>query len=157
MPNQNENPKSKRKLRNYLLEPEIQLKRAYYFLAFFFCMLGGMFFWAWIQVVIAVEFLDAKAWLVAVRLTDLLEAISPLTLFLYLATGIVFSVLFGVYSSHRVIGPSVAIKHHLNRLKAGDFSKRLHIRKGDELVTVAREINELTDELRKKSDSSEGA
>ncbi len=146
--------KSKRSFKNYLLEPEIQLKRAYYFLAFFFCMLGGIFFWTYAQIVFAVEFLDARAWLVAVRLTDLLEAISPMTLTLYLLTGVAFSIMFGIYSSHRVIGPSVAIKHHIDRLKSGDYSKRLHIRKGDELITVAKLINELTDELRKSNESS---
>lgn len=144
---------SKRRIKNYLLEPEIQLKRAYYFLSFFFCMLGGIIFWTYAQVVFAVKFLDAQAWLVAVRLTDLLEAISPVTLILYLVTGILFSIIFGIYSSHRVIGPSVAIRHHINRLKSGDFSKRLHIRKGDELVTVAKLINELTDELRKQNEN----
>lgn len=144
--------RAKRKIRNYLIEPEIQLKRAYYFIAFFFCMLGGIVFWTYAQIVFAVEFLDAEAWLVAVRLTDLVEAISPVTVVLYLITGFTLAVLFGIYSSHRVIGPSVAIAHHINRLKEGDYSKRLFIRKGDELVTVARLLNELTDELRKRED-----
>ena len=86
-------------------------------------------------------------------MTDLLESISYYTLAGYVIIGVLFSVLFGIYSSHRVIGPSVAIKLHMDRL---NYTKRLIIRDGDELVTVAKVINEYTDELRgiKKEDEN---
>lgn len=142
--------KIRRSWRNYLIEPEIQFKRAYYFLAFFFCTMAGALFWIYFQLMIAVEFLDSEGALVAVRMTDLFESLSGITIAAYLITGAIASIVFGIYSSHRVIGPSVAIRKHIDRLKAGDFSQQVHIRKGDELVTVARLINELTDVLRQK-------
>lgn len=145
-----DNPQFKRRIRNYLLEPEIQLKRAYYFLAFFFCMLGGIVFWVYFQLVIAVEFLSTEHGLVAVRITDLMRSLSWFTIVAYVVTGMISSIIFGIYSSHRVIGPSVAIRHHIDRLKNGNYAHNLRIRQGDELVTVARLINELTEVLRQK-------
>lgn len=140
----------RRRIRNYLIEPEIQMKRAYYFLAFFLCMMGGIVFWIYFQLVIAVEFLSTEHAVVAVRITDLLNSLSPFTIAAYVLTGVICSIVFGIYSSHRVIGPSVAIRHHIERLKSGDFSRPLRIRDGDELVTVARLLNELTEVLQKK-------
>ena len=142
--------KAKRSFKNYLLEPEIQFKRAYYFVAFFFCMIAGVIFWIYFQLVLAVVFLDSEQALVAVRTKDLFTSLSWFTIIAYLLTGAVVSIIFGIYSSHRVIGPSVAIKRHIGRLKSGDYARKLHIRDGDELVTVAREINELTEVLQQK-------
>lgn len=147
---QNPDVKFKRRLRNYLIEPEIQLRRAYYFVAFFFCMLGGIVFWVYFQLVIAVEFLSTEHGLVAVRIADLMRSLSWFTIGAYIVTGVVASIIFGIYSSHRVIGPSVAIRHHIERLKQGNFSQPLRIRSGDELVTVARLLNELTEVMRQK-------
>ena len=142
--------KIRRSWRNYLLEPEIQLKRAYYFVAFFFCMMGGIIFWIYFQLVIAVDLMDPEYGLIAVRTTDLFHSLSWFTIAGYISTGTILSIVFGIYSSHRVIGPSVAIRKHIDKMKQGDYSSRLHIRRGDELVTVAHVINELTDALRQK-------
>lgn len=146
------NPKFKRLWRNYLLEPEIQFRRAYYFAAFFIFMIGSAYFWIYFQLVIAVEFLSSEYGLIAVRTADLFHSLSWFTIAAYLGTGIIISVVFGIYSSHRVIGPSVAIRRHVERMKNGDYSGVLKIRQGDELVTVANILNELTDVLRKKYD-----
>jgi signal transduction histidine kinase len=113
-------------------------------------MIGGVVFWIYFQLVLAVELLDSEQALIAVRTTDLFKSLSWFTIIAYLVTGLISSILFGIYSSHRVIGPSVAIKRHLDRLKSGDYARKLHIRHGDELVTVAREINELTQVLQEK-------
>ena len=48
----------RQKLKNYLLEPELQLKRVYYFVAFFFCMMGCGIFWLYMQVFFAVKFMS---------------------------------------------------------------------------------------------------
>ena len=148
--NDSANGRVKRSWRNYLIEPEIQLRRAYYFVAFFCFMIGGAFFWIYFQLVFAVEFLSSEYGLVAVRTTDLLHSLSWYTIVAYVVTGLIFAVVFGIYSSHRVIGPSVAIRRHVERLKNGDYNGVLKIRKGDELVTVERVLNELTDALRSK-------
>lgn len=54
---------------------------------------------------------------------------------------------FGIYLSHKIAGPIYRIEKFLGAMGAGDFSSRIRLRKGDELVSLADAINRLVDSL----------
>lgn len=50
--------------------------------------------------------------------------------------------------SHRLLGPVVAFRRHLEALKNGDYGARIQLRKGDPFTDVAEDLNDLTTILR---------
>lgn len=56
----------------------------------------------------------------------------------------------GTLASHKIAGPVNRMITFLNGVTAGDYSKRLFLRKKDDLKDLAEAINKLTAELDKK-------
>lgn len=50
--------------------------------------------------------------------------------------------------SHRLLGPIVAFRRHIEALKNGDYGARVQLRKGDPFTDVADDMNDLTTILR---------
>jgi methyl-accepting chemotaxis protein len=74
-------------------------------------------------------------------LVELLVAI-PLVFFLSLR------------QSHRIVGPMNRIKRILQAIGNGDFSQRITLRKGDALEDLAKEINQMSQELHRRFSGS---
>lgn len=55
-----------------------------------------------------------------------------------------------VVFSHRIFGPTVPIRRHIQNLRAGDYSSRIHLRNGDEFRDLAEELNQLAEALATK-------
>ncbi len=53
----------------------------------------------------------------------------------------------GILASHRIAGPVFHMIRFLGSVTNGDYSKRLHLRKKDELQDLAEAINKLVDKL----------
>ena len=62
-----------------------------------------------------------------------------------------FLILFwtGLVISHRLAGPVERLKKELDGIVAGDYSKRILLRKNDDLKPVADSINKILDKLGK--------
>jgi len=135
----------RRKTRNLLLKPFLQLKLP---LAVVFVTLGCVGLVAY-QTQSA--FLELFSY--ALREVDqpevyegLLTQIrgSALTLGTAALVGYVLTVVtLCVVYAHRLIGPTVAFRRHLEALKNGDYSSRVHIRDGDAFEEMAEDLNEL--------------
>ena len=54
----------------------------------------------------------------------------------------------GIYLSHKIAGPIFRIERFMNDMASGDFSSRIVLRKGDELVGLANGINSLCDSVK---------
>lgn len=84
--------------------------------------------------------------------TALRQSISlALTLILLLA-GLfsIASIFIGIYFSHRVFGPLIPLQRHIEELRSGNYSSRVHLRKSDELVELERSLNGLAESLEAK-------
>ena len=77
---------------------------------------------------------------VAISITLLSELILAIPLVRFLA----------IRQSHAVVGPIRHIIRVLDAMGAGDYSQRLHLRKGDTLMDVAEGINNLADRLERR-------
>lgn len=49
--------------------------------------------------------------------------------------------------SHRIFGPTVAIRRHVECLSKGDYSSRIHLRNTDEFRELSAELNHLAEIL----------
>jgi len=67
---------------------------------------------------------------------------------LLLVTPFVFAL--AIVLSHRIAGPIYRIQKTLDDVLSGDYSKRLYLRKTDELKDVAESINKMIEILEKK-------
>lgn len=61
----------------------------------------------------------------------------------------VFSFVLGLMISHRLYGPLVNFQNHFQKVKAGDFSSRIVLRKLDDikLKEIAEMVNQMTERL----------
>ncbi|MDH3519042.1 MAG: hypothetical protein OEM49_01175 [Myxococcales bacterium] len=73
---------------------------------------------------------------------DFLEVTVELA-FAYILVVLAFSVSY----AHRMIGPTVAFRRHVEALKNGDYRSRIALRKRDAFGDLADDLNELADIL----------
>jgi len=144
-------PKPKRRIRNFLLQPLLQVKLGLYsiFLSFLFGATTTFLLYSNFA-----NFVDA-----VVQLTDVEDDVKDLFLeywsstrlwivgcaAAYLATTIAVSIIF----THRLVGPTVAFRRHLRSLREGRYQSRTFLRKGDAFSEVADELNLLSEALEK--------
>lgn len=69
--------------------------------------------------------------------------------FSMLFTGLICFVLWVLYS-HRIFGPMVAIRGHVERMEKGDFDGTITLRKTDEFKDLADDLNRLATNLKIK-------
>jgi methyl-accepting chemotaxis protein len=139
----------RRKLVNYLLNPSIQLKFGLYAIGL------AIIFLAAISTLFYFHF--AKLYTVILELTDLRDEMSTLIhnylleasrwtfviVLLYIALNILFSILL----SHRLVGPTIAFRRHIQALIKGNYTSRIRLRKHDAFAEVAADLNKLAEVL----------
>lgn len=57
----------------------------------------------------------------------------------------------GIKLSHKVFGPFVPFFRHVDELKAGNYTSRIHLRDSDEFKDFGQALNELAENLQKKA------
>lgn len=144
-----ENGKAKRRLRNFLLQPLLQVKIGLYsiFLSLLFALaIAAMLYFNFFPLIDTV-----------LKMTDADEEVREffleqwrakqlwvyLTFFIYLLAQITMSVLY----THRLVGPTYAFRRHLRSLSEGRFNARTYLRRGDAFFEVADELNHLSEVL----------
>ena len=147
--------RDQRKIKNFLLQPLIQIKLGLY------SILLAIFFSATTLAVLYLNLLDFATIIFA--LTDSESEIRELfteyvsqtkwwilvLVLFFLVTNITVSVTY----THRLVGPTVAFRNQIEKIRKGDFSQTIHLRKGDAFGEVADEINKLTQQLSENNGS----
>jgi HAMP domain-containing protein len=141
----------RRKARNFLLKPGIQLRLPLYvlLLSFTFLLLGVLFgnlyfeqtYITLLQTTTQSEYVQQ---VLARQTQDFKELV------LLLLTGYVLLVLVvTVIYTHRLIGPAIPLLRHVKALQAGRYTHRVSLRKYDAFTELADELNELAESLHK--------
>jgi signal transduction histidine kinase len=65
-----------------------------------------------------------------------------------LVTGLAFAV--GVRLSHRIYGPIVPINRFIEALSSGEYTARIALRKGDDMIELKDALNRLAEALEKR-------
>lgn len=137
--------KNQRRWKNLLVSPESQIEYGTLFLAVSIVVHA-------ITTLICLETYAAwKAKAVEMNGVPLAAMILALVLVYLLLYG--FAFLLGLVISHRLYGPMVAVERFVARLREGDYSARLALRRRDDakVRALADNLNELAADLEKKS------
>ena len=141
----------RRKARNFLLKPMLQMKLPLYILilSFTFGLLAMLVGFVYFEQLYAMmlENTSQTSYLqetVSEQTGNFVEALIMLLIgYVLLMTGITT-----IYT-HRMIGPTITIKRHVRALKKGIYSSRISLRRRDEFKDLAEELNELAEILEK--------
>lgn len=77
--------------------------------------------------------------------------ISPFAISILFGTFLGFGFAWwGIRLSHRIYGPLIPIQRHIEKLKAGEYSARMQLRKTDELTEIRDALNDLAETLERK-------
>ncbi len=143
----------KRRLSNLLLEPLLQTKIGLYCigLSILFAVVIALILYNNLGTLFDVFFdlTDGSIKLHAVVLSYL-ENIQA-WLFLSAIAYIVLTIGVSIIYTHRLVGPTIAFRRHLDAIKTGDFKHRTLLRKGDAFLEVADRLNEVSELLETKT------
>ena len=142
---------SRRRPRNLLLRPALQLKLPAYILGVTVAFAALWVVHAWVAyhslITTVLEHTQGGAGLeeiLGLQTRDLMLSTAGLAV-LYV------SVVFGicVVYGHHMVGPTVAFQRHTQALQRGETAHRVRLRKGDAFTEVAQALNELAETLEK--------
>lgn len=143
---------TRRGLKSLLIKPELQLKLPVYLL--FITVLFAIACWIVLQVAFAglYEFAfeqgglgEQVGYLFRHHIQLVVSVFSFLTIVYVLLT-----VGFSVAYLHKLIGPSIAFKRHINALAEGNYASRITLRQDDAFEGISIELNELAEVLEEK-------
>ena len=145
--------RERRQLRNLVQDPRVQNRYALYFFGFAVAaaVMNQMFmvraFRGILIETLASTNIDPSILQAAVG--DPLQSLALKMTLIYPILGVACAS-FGIWITHKFVGPQVALRRHIGRLKEGDYSSTCQLRSGDELESVATALNELARELESK-------
>ena len=145
--------KAKRRLRNYMLQPLLQVKIGLYSIllsVFFSLALGAIVYYNFAGLVSSIVLLtDAEA-----EVKDLfMQYWKDTQLWIFLCFGIYLlaTVSISVLYTHKLIGPTIAFRRHVRSIAEGRYNARTYLRKGDAFSELADELNHLSEVMEKRS------
>jgi signal transduction histidine kinase len=150
---------NRRKLRNFLLLPLLQVKLGLYSTlvgVVFSGILFLTFYLGFRDFSEIIGFLSEKDSAVLPLFLNYVKQMELWIIFLSVLFLLVNLILSIVYT-HRMVGPIVAFKHHIQRLQNGDYSRRIALRNGDAFQDLAHELNLLTEVLVRHQNTEDGS
>lgn len=150
---------SKRKLRNYLLDPNLQIVIG------LMSVITSLIFALLIS---AMVYLNLNGFYdLVLELTDLEVEIrsaledytSSLAVWVISAVivYVVFNVALNIYFTHRLIGPTYAFRRHVRALIEGNYQSKVSLRKNDAFVGLADDLNELAEKMNNQTSGGGGS
>jgi hypothetical protein len=144
--------KAKRRVRNFLLQPLLQVKIG------LFSILLSILFAGAVAALLYFNFFPLID--TVLKMTDADEEVRDffmdewrakqlwvyLAFFVYLVAQITMSVLY----THRLVGPTYAFRRHIRSIAEGRYNARTYLRKGDGFLEVADELNNLSEVMERK-------
>ncbi len=141
--------KSKRRMVNFLLQPMVQLRLGFINVCLsltFTVLLGTYVYMKFVQFADVVATLTEANDEISDMLGSYLASVAT-TAALGAVAFIIVSLAASVYTTHRLVGPTIAFRRHINALIGGDLKVKTKLRQGDAFVEVADSLNKLSDHL----------
>jgi methyl-accepting chemotaxis protein len=143
----------RRKARNFLLKPGIQLRLPLYvlLLSFTFVLLavlfGNLYFEQTYVTLLQTTTQSEYVQRLLARQTQEFRELALLLLSGYVLLMVVVTVIY----THRLIGPVIPMLRHVKALREGRYTHRVSLRKHDAFTELADELNELAETLQNSS------
>ncbi len=143
--------KAKRRVKNFLLQPLLQVKLGIYSIAL------SVIFAVALAAIVYHNFADLVGSIIT--LTDTPDEVNELFLSYWKATRLWIYLCFGIYLAatvllsvlytHKLVGPTIAFRRHIRSIADGRYNARTYLRKGDAFAEVADELNRLSEIMEK--------
>lgn len=144
--------RNQRKVQNFLISPKIQFRYGAYLSLFSVALavLMGSLFYVSLQ-----EDIDFMIQLTDIpEQADLMisERLTETIYFGFLLIIIFGAICFGagIYLTHRLVGPTVAFRRHIQKIRDGDYDYRTYLRPKDDFTDIAEELNRLSESSKSK-------
>jgi HAMP domain-containing protein len=143
----------RRKARNFLIKPGIQLRLPLYvlLLSFTFVLLavliGNLYFEQTYVTLLQSTTQSEYVQRLLARQTQEFKELALLLLSGYVVLMIVVTVIY----THRLIGPTIPMLRHVKALREGRYTHRISLRKYDAFSELADQLNELAETLQNNS------
>jgi HAMP domain-containing protein len=135
----------KRKLKNLMIMPRLQLKLFGYFAGLGLLFFVAILFYASQRLIEVQTLLNSGAEMdfgSQLQVNAMMNEVVQFTLVGFVVYIVVSSVL-ALFMSHRIAGPVVAITAFIEELKSGNYSYKRNLRPKDELKEVMKGLQEL--------------
>ena len=144
---------TKRKTKNLLLQPGLQLKLPLYvlMLTFVFAALSWVILYQGFQGLY--EFIMLQGY-VSEQIGSVIKYQTHAVIVIFTALTIVYVVLvlgFSIVYLHKLVGPTIAFRRHIEALVKGNYSARLTLRRNDAFWEIAQDLNDLAASLEHKN------
>lgn len=145
-----------RKIKNYLLQPLLQIKLGLYIIIFttiFFIIFVGVIAYNFQELFNII--LDSVTHTESVLhpINQKLHGISGWLVFLMAIYWLAVLIIVIIYT-HKLIGPMIAFRKHIYELIKGNYQSRINLRKKDAFWEVAEDLNLLAQTLEEKNFSN---
>jgi methyl-accepting chemotaxis protein len=154
-------PRVQRHVRNYILDPKLQLRYVLAVLVISALIAGGLGYLIWNQKAYAsrtiIESLQLVDWIAPELKQDIIQTLhtSDNAIVLKMAgVGVgMFAILtvFLIVLTHKVAGPLYKIGTYFDRLREGDLSPVADLRKGDQFQAFFQKFKAMHEELRQRA------
>jgi len=160
MSNKNPTGRERRRIRNLVQEPSVQYRYALYFFGFAVvaAVINQMFMVRAFRGILSQTLLGTNIDPVTLQATvgAPLQSLAFRMTLMYPIVGMACAA-FAIWITHKFVGPQVALRRHIGRLREGDYGAECRLRPDDELKSVAEALNELARELERKHSDELGA
>ncbi len=141
-----------RHLKNFLLQPMVQLRLGFINVCLsliFVLLLGSYVYMKFVQFAEVVTTLTEANDEIGSMLHSYVSSVG-MTAGVIGVVFIIVSLLASVYFSHRMVGPTIAFRRHIEALIAGDYKVKTKLRAHDAFSEVADSLNRLSERLSQK-------
>lgn len=142
----------KRKLSNFLLQPLLQTKIGLYsiILSFVFAVLIAIICYVNLGelFVFIIDMTEAPKEVHAIINSYL--ASMQAWIYLSLIGYVILTIALSIWYTHRLVGPTIAFRRHLEAIDNGEFDHRTILRKNDAFSEVAEKLNEVSANMEKR-------
>lgn len=141
-----------RRIQNFVLRPNLQVRLGIYFsgltLLFAIAVMAILYFnlRSLVEMLIQLTGLEDEV-------RDLIQSYLGGTKWWLAGAALVYfliNLLVSILFTHKLIGPAIAFRRHVRRLRRGEYSSRVVLRRGDAFQEVAEELNLLAEMLAEK-------
>lgn len=139
--------KAKRKAKNFLLQPLLQVKIGLYAIILSILFSIAMFAILWsnfsglINSIVLMTDAEDEVREIFMQYWKGTQLWLYLTVAIYLIATVGMSVLY----THKLVGPTIAFRRHIRSIAEGRYNARTYLRKGDAFAEVADELNRLSE------------
>lgn len=150
--------KEHRKLRNLVVRPEQQLKMATWIAIGFITILLTLFIANLYLVIDKIHTLGIVYQLdpemISAATSSIIESHFILGALIVVLALLIF--VFSIQMTHKIFGPVVAIQTLIDELKEGKYGSQRTLRRGDHLVEIMENLNQLSKKLESKDGGPRG-